>query len=115
MSDPTRESLADMLQKVKGKEALDLIIQQLDGKKQEITEFPEDLESTDMGYMTKKDFRGSKEVKAWRIDFPNGITILMLKPGDNQNDFCSGIYKDGKYDGGNHDFSAWELFKNITE
>ncbi len=96
-----------------GERKLDALIAKLNGIKTEITAFPSDLDDSQdrLGYGISKDFDG--ESSLYRIDFPNGTTIIVLKP--QKTDFYVGVYKNGKYYAGNHDMTTSELEDCITK
>ena len=102
-----------------GRGDLNSIIEKLEGNKTIITEFPDDLDSSDgdtTGYLVKeRDFRSAYQTsrrQIFRIDFANNVTVLMYEPQGKE--YYAGLYKNGKYDGGNHDFKAAELEGNIS-
>lgn len=107
-------NLRGIREKEEGQKELDSLIKELGGNVTEITDFPDDLDDGGRAhYMTRRDIKqfGYLGASLLRIDFPNGTTVLMIKPQGRY--YYAGSYKNGVYSGGNHDFNISELRRNI--
>ncbi|KKW42488.1 MAG: hypothetical protein UY92_C0006G0049 [Candidatus Magasanikbacteria bacterium GW2011_GWA2_56_11] len=86
------------------------LVNRYGGSIKEIREFPADLDGTGSFYMKPSDF-GPEGRTVLRMDFPHGITILSLPVSGRE--LYVGLFKNGKYQGGNGDFSVHEIESNI--
>lgn len=92
------------------------LVKEKKGSIEEISSLPGDL-TVEHGAFVKPEHFQEDSAAILRMDFPGGTTVLALPLDERKpsglTSYCADIYRDGEYQGGNHDLSLDELRRNI--